>query len=351
MSTEIKTWQILDGKLIPIATNLSKEGHTEPDDLESWIASNPEIVGPDIMVIGRQVNTDSGTVDLLGIDIYGNTVIIELKRDALPREALAQAIDYAASVAGWSVDKLNDICSNYRSKELEDAFSEAFPDVDLDSINLNSTQRIVLVGFSIEDSLKRMIKWLSEHHDVNINAVVLSYVKTKGGDELLLRTVVINEDIARERIQEAQKKKKFTNLTPIDFMNKCVPELRSFFQYILDEAERNGFSIYWGTKSYSVRMYLPSEDAHASFLYCKPTGELSFYFAQLRLSDEVAKDLRKQLLSYGIFRESGKKTLVAELDVNTVGKAKEVVDFILSSLKAFVENPEANANYAHSDAE
>ncbi len=64
----------------------------------------------------------------------------------------------------------------YISKKLRDAFSETFPDVDLDGIN--ATQRIVLVGFSIEDSLERMIEWLSDSYGVNINAVVLSYVKT-----------------------------------------------------------------------------------------------------------------------------------------------------------------------------
>jgi hypothetical protein len=34
----------------------------------------------------------SGPIDLLGIDKTGNVVIIEIKRDKLPREALAQAI-------------------------------------------------------------------------------------------------------------------------------------------------------------------------------------------------------------------------------------------------------------------
>jgi len=38
------------------------------------------------------------------------------------------------------------------------------------------------VGFSIEASLERMIEWLSDSYGVNVNAVVLSYVKTRDGE-------------------------------------------------------------------------------------------------------------------------------------------------------------------------
>ena len=92
MATKIKAWQILNGSLKSIDTSLVKEGKKEAYDLESWIASNPTIVGSDLAIIGRQVQTKSGPLDLLAVDNDGNLVIIELKRDVLPREALAQAI-------------------------------------------------------------------------------------------------------------------------------------------------------------------------------------------------------------------------------------------------------------------
>lgn len=206
MGTEIKTWQIIDGKLASIATDLKNEGRTEPYDLEPWLASNPEIIGTDVMIIGRQVMTRSGSIDLLGIDESGNTVIIEIKRAELPREALAQAIDYASNVAEWTAEKLSEVCSTYTSKAFGDAFNEAFPDAVLESVSLNSTQRIVLVGFSIEASLERMIEWLSDSYEVNVNAIVLSYTKTKSGDELLMKTSIISEEMELER---SRKKKKF----------------------------------------------------------------------------------------------------------------------------------------------
>lgn len=206
MGTEIKTWQIINGKLTAIDSTLKTEKRTEPFDLEPWLASNPEIIGADLMIIGRQVPTKSGPIDLLGIDKSGNTVIIEIKRDELPRESLAQAIDYASHIAEWTVERLGDVCSGYTKKTFEDAFNESFPDVDLENVNLNSTQRIVLVGFSIQASLERMIEWLSDSYGVNINAIVLGYIKTKSGDELLTKTSIISEEMEEER---RRKQKKF----------------------------------------------------------------------------------------------------------------------------------------------
>jgi hypothetical protein len=205
MGTEIKTWEIVDGKLSSIDTTLKTEGRTEPYDLEPWLSTNPEIIGPDIMIIGRQVKTKSGPIDLLGIDKSGNTVIIEIKRDELPRESLAQAIDYASDVADWTVERLGEVCSEYRGKSFEDAFNDAFPEVDAENVNLNNTQRIVLVGFSIEASLERMVEWLSDSYGVNINAIVLSYVKTKSGNELLTKTSIISEEMEQERFQKPKK--------------------------------------------------------------------------------------------------------------------------------------------------
>ncbi len=108
MATKITSWEIIDGKLKRTDTNLVEEGLTESYDLEEWIISNPEILGEDITIIGRQINTSSGPLDLLGIDKNGNIVIIELKRDKLPREVIAQVIDYTAAVSQWDIDKISE---------------------------------------------------------------------------------------------------------------------------------------------------------------------------------------------------------------------------------------------------
>lgn len=160
---------------------MSNAGRKEPDHLEKWIESNPSMLGQDILIIGRQVQTKSGRLDFLGVDRLGNIVIIELKRDKLPREALVQAIDYASNVASWDFDKLSEECVKYKNQSLDEYINENFD--DFGDTPINQTQRILLVGTLIEESLERMIEWLSDSYEVVINAVIFKYIRTKGGDD------------------------------------------------------------------------------------------------------------------------------------------------------------------------
>jgi ribosomal protein S24E len=200
MATEIKSWEILDGRLITVETKLADHGREL--DLESWLETDPSIIRPGLKVIGRQVMTRSGPLDLLAIDRTGSVVVIELKRDRLPRDVIAQAMDYAADVATWSLEKLGEVCAAYSGEALEDALTGAFSDIDLESVTINGTQRIVLVGFALEPALERMIEWLSEAYGVAINAVVLKYVRAQNGAEILVRSAVISEEEEVTRTRE-----------------------------------------------------------------------------------------------------------------------------------------------------
>ncbi len=206
MSTKIKSWQIVNGKLSPVVDNLIDGQRKEQVDLESWIFDNPEIIGEGILLIGRQVKTASGTLDLIGIDRTGNIVIVELKRDKLPREAIAQVIDYAAVIKDWTLNEFNEISKEQLNYSIEDKLSEKFPDISLENLRINEAQRLIIVGFEIEESLERMISYLAESFGVNLNAVILNYVKSASGDEILNRTSIIPEETETERI----KKKKFS---------------------------------------------------------------------------------------------------------------------------------------------
>lgn len=199
MATEIKVWQIVNGTLENIKTSMIDAERKETEDLEKWIKTNPAILGEDISLIGEQVQTKSGPTDLLGIDQSGNIVIIELKRDRLPREALAQAVDYASDIASWDLERLNEVCLKFNGQSLEDFLNENITEVDIEDIPLNKNQRMLLVGFSIEESLQRMIEWLSNNYGVSINAIVLKYIKTNNNEELLAKTVIIPEEVEKER--------------------------------------------------------------------------------------------------------------------------------------------------------
>lgn len=238
MANIIKSWQIVDGNLSPIDSSLSENSRTEAYDLEEWIVANPQIIGTDLLIIGRQAQTVSGPLDLLAIDRSGNLVVVELKRDKLPREALAQAIDYVSDVASWSIDKIQEVCNKQTGKDLEDLLGEAFPEENLDNLIINGSQRIILVGFGIKPSLERMVNWLSENYGVSVNAIVLHYSRTTTGEEILSRTLVISEDIAEQRESTHKFKIKVSD-TPGNYPEEELRELLfSYFRRNLVTAKR-----------------------------------------------------------------------------------------------------------------
>ena len=127
--------------------------------------------------------------------------------------------------------KISEICTKYTGAGLEDYLNEKFEDIDLEDLIINKTQRILLVGFSIEESLQRMIEWLSNNYGVSINAVILKYIKTKNGDELLARTVIIPEEIEKERI----RKRHFQISISDEPGNYDIEELKDLLKKYLSE--------------------------------------------------------------------------------------------------------------------
>ena len=137
MTTEIGVWEIVDGRLKSVDISLAQAGRRENEDLEKWIKDNPVILGQDILIIGEQVRTKSGPLDLLGIDKSGDLVIIELKRDKLPREVIAQALDYVSDVASWDLDRISDECLKFSGSSLEDYLNENFDEIEFEDLKVN----------------------------------------------------------------------------------------------------------------------------------------------------------------------------------------------------------------------
>lgn len=234
MTTEIGVWEIINGKLESIDVSLAQAGRREVEDLEKWIKDNPIILGQDILIIGEQVRTKSGPLDLLGIDKSGNLVIIELKRDRLPREVIAQALDYVSDISSWDLDKVNDECMKFSKLSLEDYLNENFEDIELEDLKVNENQRLLLVGFSIDEPLERMIEWLSNNFGVGLNAIILKYIQTKSGDEFVARTMIIPEDVEKERIKKTGNKIE----TSDEPGNYEIDELKNLLHRYLAEQRR-----------------------------------------------------------------------------------------------------------------
>lgn len=187
MGADVRLWQIRPSdQLIEIGqARLDLESR-----LHEWLAADISVLDPDLLVIGREVETDfGGFIDILCMDAAGDLVVVELKRDRTPREITAQALDYASWVAGLSNDRVTAIADEYLEEGLEDAFARKF-DGELPE-TLNGDHRILIVGSQIDAGSERIIRYLSETHGVNINAGTFQYFRLPDGTELLARVFLI----------------------------------------------------------------------------------------------------------------------------------------------------------------
>lgn len=147
--------------------------------IEGWIERQPDLLGLDLLVIGRQVVTEfGGRIDLLGIDADGNLVIVELKRDRTPREIIAQVLDYASWVSGLSTRQVHDLAAVYLKRQLDAAFRERFGSALPQT--LNETHTMMIVASAFDPSSQRIVRYLSETHDIAINTAFFSVFEDQG---------------------------------------------------------------------------------------------------------------------------------------------------------------------------
>jgi hypothetical protein len=84
MPEAVRIWEILDGDSLK---EIKSARLDLEERVENWLERDISIISNDLLVIGRQIETDfGGVIDLLCLDYSGDVVILELKRDKTPRE-------------------------------------------------------------------------------------------------------------------------------------------------------------------------------------------------------------------------------------------------------------------------
>ena len=159
---------------------------------------------PGLKLVGRQLQTANGPLDLLGVDSEGRLVVFELKREKLRREAVAQAVDYAS----W-LDSLDDtdlwarIAENsgrHGIGEIEN-FEEWYDNNDnWKSLEVLRPVRIVLVGLGVDAAARRMADWLAAK---GVAIDLLTFLGYRYGDRMLLARQLESGDEARKHERQA----------------------------------------------------------------------------------------------------------------------------------------------------
>jgi len=192
MASVVRIWEVgADDALNEVAPLAGADIDALESQIEDWIVSDPATIDDDLLLIGRQVRTDSGPLDLLGVLSDGRLVIIELKRDRTPRETVAQALDYTSWVALQSPERIRSLAESYLGADFLDAFRDHF-DQEAPELNL-TTPAIRVVGSRLDAATERMISHLSTQYGMDINGIVLRHVTLSTGERLLTRVAVATE--------------------------------------------------------------------------------------------------------------------------------------------------------------
>jgi hypothetical protein len=217
MAFQMSLWEVNGQKLNACQTTvLSNEKR-----LEDWIEGDTSLMGMDILLIGRQVRTRyGGYVDLLGIDLEGNLVILELKKDKTPREVVAQILDYASWARELSPAELGALAEQYLKRRLSDAFAERFCTPIPAAINVS--RRLIVVASKLDDSSERIVQYLASEHSLDINVVFFNCFVVNG-KEVVGRSWLMDPEEVEQR-SDARRKLPwsggwFVNVGECDYRN------------------------------------------------------------------------------------------------------------------------------------
>jgi hypothetical protein len=259
---EIKLWKIVSKngekpKAVPVGT-VAKT--TTERLLEDVLAATPDLLEPDLSLVGRQTETPSGPLDLLGVDGDGRLVVFELKRGCLTRDAVAQAIDYGSCLAGLDPEKLCSLISKNPGSggiepidDFDHWYQSHFPGRQLADIG---APRIVLVGLGVDERAKRMVTFLA-HSELDIS--LITFQGFEQGEEILFARQV--EVQSRSESESGDKSKTRANQAKLTELLARLHIEQSYAALIAAVKQGLGESAYQSPNPSGYSFFLPEVSA------------------------------------------------------------------------------------------
>lgn len=208
---EVKLWRVDSQQNLAELTQLSQlEAEAQ---LEEMLVANPDLLEPDLELVGRQTPAAGGWLDLLGVDSSGRLTVFELKRGTLGRDAVAQVLDYASFLTELALD---DLCDHIRDRSGQGGipaindfsawYQERFSDLQ-ELLPL----RLVLVGLGVDDVALRIRRFLSQG-SVEIEVVTFYGFKSEGETLIARQLPVRKEPPSRNRTGTVPKGERLRKL-------------------------------------------------------------------------------------------------------------------------------------------
>jgi hypothetical protein len=204
------------------ATRVEKTSFEREDYLQQYIYENPESIplyeikeDIHLLILAREFPTNSGPIDAIGIDKYGEIYIVETKlfTNADKRKVIAQSLDYGAALWKHSnsflefLNTLDQHTQKVFKQNVKDKISEFFSLEEMEteellnkvSINLNDGKfHFVVLMDKLDDRLKDLIIYVNQNSQFDIYAVEFQYYKYEQSEIIIPKIfgVEVKKDIA-----------------------------------------------------------------------------------------------------------------------------------------------------------
>ncbi len=194
-------------------TTFEAEGLREREDLQRLLRDQPEVIEEGLFVVAEEFSNwqdSSRSIDLLGLDVEGNLVVIELKRTQTGDHSELQAIRYAAMIANMTLEQIIEAHRSYLAKRgfEQDArirvLNHLGVEDNADAIPSTGRPRIILASAGFSTELTTSVLWL---RDGGMGITCIKLHLFRSNDELLMETsqVIPLPEAAEYQVQIRRK--------------------------------------------------------------------------------------------------------------------------------------------------
>ena len=206
---EIEIWAIEESQVVPI----ERATMDSESVFEDTLVKHPKMIIPDLTLVGRQTPVAGGNLDLLGIDDEGRLVVLELKRDSPPRDAVAQVIDYGSALEAMAAEDLAQLISEGTGRDGIDRignFEEWYREEYRKSLDELRPLRMFLVGLGTDETTKRMVDYIAER-GVDISLLTF-YGFEYAGKTLLAKQVQVEGAASSSSLSSRSRAERWSSL-------------------------------------------------------------------------------------------------------------------------------------------